>query len=133
MILMKALFTKLLILGNSLLLVLPPGLCCVDFPRPDNKAARPASACCRLASSDASTAQDHPADPSPSTPTSECVCKSTAVLPARVTTTSPQPGAVATCGSDAPLESFGSVDSLRNSTLFELRPPLYVRHCVWLC
>lgn len=138
---------KALVIGNALLLAMPPGWCCRDWTVRD-AAPAPAASCCHArtaghASSPGHTqhaqAQEAPsrdvAPAQPALPKIQCCCLREAPTPPRVTfdaqtqiylVLSPAPSLDLTAEGAA-------VARVGDAVFHNAGPPLHVLQCVWLC
>lgn len=121
---MNTLLVKLLILGNSLLLALPAGICCADLSGRSESAPAAQTTCCRHPQS----SQPH----QPARPAAECCCDRDATLP----TASAVPAALQGIShqvADTAIVFKRALDDLQDESLLQRGPPLRVLQCVWRC
>lgn len=127
---MHSLLSQLVAFASSLVLALPPGLCCGAMQFEPAKAAPAAKGCCQHA------AEAPPADskPTPPTPHIECCCERDLTLPEKSVKRADMTALalpVLVDDADSGLDSAVAAEAMEAP--FRPGPRLHVVKCVWLC
>jgi hypothetical protein len=129
---MSAWILKIVLLGNALLLALPPGLCCLE-PARRREVKPPPTACCQTRQEGSSEPASAPARDSQ---VEKCCCLREAVIPGQGDLTGLTPldaaASFALPAFDPPrlVALSAGVDAY---LLADPGPPLHVLKCVWRC
>lgn len=131
---MNACVLKLIVLGQALLLALPPGLFCVDLGR-KAKPVSQASCCSHSGENDKADAgsSDNPCG-QPAQPTGKCCCSRETAVTAKVVSVRMDDFAFSSPASLASeIVSLSSHQAGVCDSIIATGPPLRVLHCVWRC
>jgi hypothetical protein len=123
---------RILVLGNALLLALPPGWCCLLPARPTAPAPEDALPCCPLCRHEAQQPASPP-EACPNPPAGGCSCQSDPATPPQAKTAAPDLSVApdfASAGEALAPTGIGPALAVLPSFA---SPPLQVLLCVWRC